>query len=586
MSEGGAGAGSFETAIEQAVGGSQAKAAGDDAVAGLIQALTNTQAKITGVLQALVTNESNQGETEDSIPSESGATETPEEKKETLLSALPEGLACNLLLQVTPDLITPAPAATSSEEGTVASLKAAPAAVRQSVVVLNTLAKPAEASTEELDMAAPSEEVPNQKAGTEEGSTLAKPQKQAATLNGKLVEAEVKEACENAAPIVAPDPTDQNEPAPAKPELAKSESPKSQTASSERGLARAGSRQVESQSRGDKLSPLPSEEGAAVQESSSDKLSKVATDQGSAVENKADALPKANQKSESASPSQNIQTATTPARKVESEPASDTPQTQAPEAGGTSTAKSTQTMQNTAETGQTLQSLPGKGAKTASLTQSIEPAQGKTSMSASGEAPAKPVSPRADISMFVQEPAQINAEAAKTVVSAKTPLNLEQVETQIQKQVVEFQRVGADSMSVVLKPDTHLELHLQLRLEQGQVHVVAECKRGDVAALNQTWAHLQQNLSGQGIRLAPLQDASGTNLSQGNWTSNFQSRDWQSGEQQQSFENDHGKGYRFFGDEAASTPPRGRDTAPCQPESKGARALNKSGEKRSLEWWA
>jgi hypothetical protein len=226
-------------------------------------------------------------------------------------------------------------------------------------------------------------------------------------------------------------------------------------------------------------------------------------------------------------------------------------------------------MQNTAKTGHSMQSLPGKPAKTAILTHSVEAAQVKTTVSATGESPA--ISPGSEVAALAGQSAL--EQGTRGVLTTKGSISLEPVEGQIRNQAVEFKRVGADSMSVVLKPDTQVELHLQLRMEQGQVHVVAECKRGDIATLNESWGQLQQNLAGQGIRVSALQDGSGTTFSQGNWTGNFLRQEWQ---QQQ---NGEGPSYRYFGDE-----PNGRSFSAAT--AKSTKAPAKVSEKNSLELWA
>jgi hypothetical protein len=231
-------------------------------------------------------------------------------------------------------------------------------------------------------------------------------------------------------------------------------------------------------------------------------------------------------------------------------------------------------MQNAAETGQRMQSLPGKTGKPATLTQSVDAAPGKTPAPASNETAT--LSPRGDVSLFSGDAAPVTTEQVPKGQNSKATVNLEQVEGQIRTQVVEFKRVGMDSMSVVLKPDAQVELHLQLRMERGQVHVVAECKRGDVAALNEAWGQLQQNLAGQGIRVSALQDGNGTNLANGNWTGQFQRQGWQ---EQQKWE---GPSYRYFADEGKNTGGHSFSTQ----KGRGANPSTKAGEKRALEMWA
>jgi hypothetical protein len=246
-----------------------------------------------------------------------------------------------------------------------------------------------------------------------------------------------------------------------------------------------------------------------------------------------------------------------------------------PQGDGTGTAKSTPTMQNTEETGQTVQNLPGKPAKAASLTLSVEAVAGKTEKLAGAEAQRKTNSPQGEVPSFVEGATAVATEQATTsVAGGKTSASMEPVEVQIRTQALEFQRLGSDSMSVVLKPDANLELHLQLRMDQGQIHVVAECKRGDATVLNENWGQLQQNLASQGIRVSALQDGNTAAFSH----SNFQGQEWAFGKQQQNSNpwNTDGKNNPHYYQ-------GGKENTP---ESKGARALPKTGAKRSLEWWA
>jgi hypothetical protein len=63
----------------------------------------------------------------------------------------------------------------------------------------------------------------------------------------------------------------------------------------------------------------------------------------------------------------------------------------------------------------------------------------------------------------------------------------------------------ADSLAVVIRPDSHTELFLQLRQQDGQIEAFVRCERGDIASLGACWSELQERLARQDIRLNPLQ---------------------------------------------------------------------------------
>jgi hypothetical protein len=74
----------------------------------------------------------------------------------------------------------------------------------------------------------------------------------------------------------------------------------------------------------------------------------------------------------------------------------------------------------------------------------------------------------------------------------------------VQEHAVQLKHLGADSLAVVIKPDAQTQLFLHLDFRHGQVEARAELGRGDYAALTAHWPELQQKLSEQGVRLAPL----------------------------------------------------------------------------------
>ncbi len=74
-----------------------------------------------------------------------------------------------------------------------------------------------------------------------------------------------------------------------------------------------------------------------------------------------------------------------------------------------------------------------------------------------------------------------------------------------QVQLLRSSQVG--ELRVVLRPDAHTELYLQVRHVDGQVHLEARCQRGDFTWLDSQWSAVQNSLRSQGVRVEPLQAA-------------------------------------------------------------------------------
>jgi hypothetical protein len=71
-------------------------------------------------------------------------------------------------------------------------------------------------------------------------------------------------------------------------------------------------------------------------------------------------------------------------------------------------------------------------------------------------------------------------------------------------QVMQLHQSGLDSLRVVIKPDTNLQLSLQLQQHNGGIDMQVRMDHGDYTLLNQHWAALQQHFELRGIRVAPL----------------------------------------------------------------------------------
>jgi hypothetical protein len=69
---------------------------------------------------------------------------------------------------------------------------------------------------------------------------------------------------------------------------------------------------------------------------------------------------------------------------------------------------------------------------------------------------------------------------------------------------------GADSLHVVIKPGSSLQLSLQVRMRGGSVEIQARLNHGDFDFLSRHWNELQQQLGTRGILLAPLEQGEPT----------------------------------------------------------------------------
>jgi hypothetical protein len=74
----------------------------------------------------------------------------------------------------------------------------------------------------------------------------------------------------------------------------------------------------------------------------------------------------------------------------------------------------------------------------------------------------------------------------------------------IADQALELKKVSLAAMSVVLRPDSQTELHVDLSRHGNAVDVYVQCAQGDVQHLKANWAPMQESLARQGIVLAPL----------------------------------------------------------------------------------
>ena len=102
----------------------------------------------------------------------------------------------------------------------------------------------------------------------------------------------------------------------------------------------------------------------------------------------------------------------------------------------------------------------------------------------------------------------------------------------ISTQALDLKKADASSMAVVVHPDSHTELLLQLRQEGGVVVVQARCERGDWQQLNQQWDGLQASLSRQGIDLGNLERSRTEPFQSGQFSAPHQESRSSSGQEQ------------------------------------------------------
>jgi hypothetical protein len=108
----------------------------------------------------------------------------------------------------------------------------------------------------------------------------------------------------------------------------------------------------------------------------------------------------------------------------------------------------------------------------------------------------------------------------------------EKLVSSILHEVSILKMVKPDKLDVVLRPDSHTQISLQLRVNNGRVEGQARCERGDFALLSSHWNELQHTFEQQGIRLYPLKDPSaGIDFSGGNFNNSSQSQQEQKARQ-------------------------------------------------------
>ncbi|MBC8001042.1 MAG: hypothetical protein H7X97_00525 [Opitutaceae bacterium] len=103
---------------------------------------------------------------------------------------------------------------------------------------------------------------------------------------------------------------------------------------------------------------------------------------------------------------------------------------------------------------------------------------------------------------------------------------VERVEHMILKEASVVRQSGAESLAVVLKPDAHTELFLQINQRGGQFEAVVRFDRGDASSLGLYWPQLQESLARMDIHLHPMKESNQSNTPQ-NSPGSFSSADQQ-----------------------------------------------------------
>ncbi|HEY0456683.1 MAG TPA: hypothetical protein VGE41_09940 [Verrucomicrobiae bacterium] len=172
---------------------------------------------------------------------------------------------------------------------------------------------------------------------------------------------------------------------------------------------------------------------------------------------------------------------------------------------GTGVAKTAPWMKKAEETG----NLDAKKVETTAPAAILESDSAGTTAPSSREkvengstANAEKISSYAANSQSVQGLVEIAPTHEESRIAATAPL--ERLQEGILHSAMELKRVQMDSMSVVLKPDTKTELHLQLSLQNGRVDVEARLDKGNVERFRSDWHLLQQTLAAHDIHLRPM----------------------------------------------------------------------------------
>lgn len=127
-------------------------------------------------------------------------------------------------------------------------------------------------------------------------------------------------------------------------------------------------------------------------------------------------------------------------------------------------------------------------------------------------------------SSSVPSSAAVETHAAAAWPSVAPMRTLERAHDLMSLHAFRLRDSGADSLQVVIKPGSNLQLSLNLQMRDGQVQMEARLHKGDYDFLNRQWPQLQQQLEARGIRLAPLSADTGSLNSQSDFQQTRQQR--------------------------------------------------------------
>jgi hypothetical protein len=104
----------------------------------------------------------------------------------------------------------------------------------------------------------------------------------------------------------------------------------------------------------------------------------------------------------------------------------------------------------------------------------------------------------------LQKSDDVSAPATSALISDPRVRSLERTQDMVALHSMRLRDLKTDSLQVVIKPGSGLQLSLDLRQRGDEIEVQALLQRGDFDHLNRHWSELQQRLESRGVRLANL----------------------------------------------------------------------------------
>jgi hypothetical protein len=131
--------------------------------------------------------------------------------------------------------------------------------------------------------------------------------------------------------------------------------------------------------------------------------------------------------------------------------------------------------------------------------------------------------PREFASVEAVTPEWSSFEGISDSLDIQAPKSVDSIEVAeaIRTHVELLRSSGQGKLDVVLRPDGHTELRLQVEKVNGQILVQARCDRGDFVRLEANWSAVQQSLAQQGVRVEALQN--GAAFQQHGWNDSSRS---------------------------------------------------------------